>query len=114
MFWNDPLRVEFRARGRVALLSPLVWCTRTTVIVVPAGFVTDGATTPPILWPIMGHPFSGSLFRATTLHDYEIVTRNAPSKIVHRRFYTALRATGVGRVRAALFYVAVRLFGPRF
>ena len=114
MFSADPLRVEFRARGRVALLAPVKWCTSTTVITVPAGFETDGATIPPPMWPIMGHPYSGSLLKATTLHDWEIVTRHAPSPVVHRRFYCALRALGVGRFRASLLYAAVRLFGPRF
>jgi hypothetical protein len=114
MFDATPLRVEFRARGRVALLSPLRWRTTTTHIVIPKGFETDGASIPPIMWPVMGHPLSGSLVKATTLHDWEIVTRHAPSPVVHRRFYEALRSLGVGRVRAALLYAAVRCFGPRF
>lgn len=114
MFDANPLRVEFRARGRVALLAPVQWRTCNTHIVIPAGFETDGASIPPIMWPIMGHPYSGSLVKATTLHDWEIVTRHAPSPVVHRRFYDALRSLGVGRVRATLLYLAVRLFGPRF
>ena len=114
MFTIEPLRVEFRARGRVALLSSLRWRTTTTHIVVPKGFETDGATIPALFWPIMGHPLSGSLVKATTLHDWEIVTRHAPSAVVHKRFYEALRSLGVGRFRSSLLYRAVRLFGPRF
>lgn len=114
MFDPRPVRVEFRARGRVALLSPLRWRTSTTCITVPAGFETDGASIPALFWPLLGHPYSGSTLRAATLHDWEIVTRHAPSPVVHRRFYVALRASGVGRVRAALLYAGARCFGPRF
>jgi hypothetical protein len=114
MFSPDALRVEFRGRGRVALLAPLRWRTTTTHVVVPKGFQTDGATIPAILWPLVGHPLSGSILRAATLHDYELTTRHAPSRVIHRRFYDALRSSGVGRVRAALFYAGVRWFGPRF
>ena len=113
MFAPDPLRVEFRGRGRVALLAPLRWRTSTTQITVPMGFQTDGASIPAPLWPLVGHPLSGSILKAAALHDYELVTKRAPSAVIHRRFYHALRATGVGRVRATLFYLAVRWFGPR-
>ena len=114
MFDEGALRVEFRGRGRVALLAPLVWRTTTTCIAVPTGFESDGVTAPAFLWPITGHPYSGSLLRAAILHDYELLVRRAPSRVVHRRFYAALRSTGVGRVRADLFFLAVRCFGPRF
>ena len=114
MFDPGPVRVEFRARGRVALCTPLRWRTTTTHLVVPNGFESDGASIPALLWPLLGHPYSGSILRAAILHDWELVTRTAPSVVVHRRFYTALRASGVGRVRAALLYVGTRCFGPRF
>lgn len=114
MFAPDPLRVEYRGRGRVALLEPLRWRTSTTRITVPLGFQTDGASIPAVLWPIVGHPLSGSILKAATLHDYELTTRRAPSLVIHRRFYTALRSSGVGRVRAALFYLGVLWWGPRF
>jgi hypothetical protein len=114
MFGRAPLAVRFVDRGRVQLLAPLVWRTSTTVLTVPASFETDGASVPAALWPVVGHPLSGSLLRAAILHDFEIVTQLAPSRVVHRRFYAALRSTGVGRVRAALLYAVVRLFGPRW
>lgn len=114
MFSRAPLTVQFVARGRVQLMTPLVWRTTTTSITVPISFLSDGASVPALLWPVVGHPYSGSLLRAAILHDFEIVTQRAPSRVVHRRFYAALRSTGVGRVRAALLYAVVRLFGPRW
>lgn len=114
MFAPDPLRVEFTARGRVRLLEPLRWLDAREPITVPTGFISDGVTVPAIAWPLVGHPYSGSLLRAALLHDWEIAMRDAPSAAVHRRFWAALRASGVGRVRAALLYATVRTFGPRW
>lgn len=108
--FTTPLSVTFVARGRVALALPLVWRTSTEVVTVPAGFVSDGATIPAPAWPLVGHPYSGSLLRAAVLHDYDLTT--IPPVAAHRRFYRALRASGVGRFRAALLYVSVRAFGP--
>lgn len=113
-FRPGELTVAFTDRGRVRLLEPLVWEEAGATIVVPAGLVSDGVTVPPIAWPLVGHPLSGSLLRAALLHDWEIAARQAPSAVVHRRFHAALRASGVGRVRAWLLFTAVRCFGPRW
>lgn len=38
------------------------------IIIVPAGFISDGATIPPILWPIIGHPMA-NYAQGAFLHD---------------------------------------------
>lgn len=114
MFRPAPLRIEYTTRDRVLLLEPLTWDDGDAVVVVPAGFVSDGASIPAPAWPFVGYPLAGAILRAALLHDYEIATRRAPSADVHRRFEIALRATGVGRARAAVLGAAVRLFGPRW
>lgn len=114
MFLPSELRVAFTARGRVRLLEPLTWTDAHETLTVPAGFISDGVTSPAITWPFVGHPYSGSLLRAAVLHDWECVVRESPSPAVHRRFWLALRASGVGRVRAWLLWAAVRAFGPRW
>lgn len=114
-FAPGELRVAFTYRGRVRLLEPLYWREPDgRVIMVPAGLISDGVSVPPLAWPLVGHPYSGSLLRAALLHDWEIVDRAAPAREVHARFRRALRASGVGRVRAWLLWAAVRLFGPRW
>jgi Protein of unknown function (DUF1353) len=115
MFDLSPLRVDFVDRGRIALDWPLTWRDAEGAVTVPAGFISDGASIPPIAWPLVGHPYAGSLLRAALLHDYELASRTAPTSLaVHRRFYEALRASGVGRVRAALFFLAAWGWGPRW
>ena len=38
-------------------------------VVVPVGFVTDGASIPPFLWPVFGHPFE-DFGKSGVLHDF--------------------------------------------
>ena len=110
--FTGPLAVQFAARGCVMLTAPLSWRTTTEALTVPVGFLSDGATIPPLAWPFVGHPFSGSILRAAILHDYDL-SRPIPRVAAHRRFRRVLRAEGVGPVRAWLLYAAVRVFGPR-
>lgn len=114
MFADLPLTVTYVERGRVRLERAVTWVDDEGMIVVPVGFQSDGVTSPPWSWPMLGHPYSGSLLRPAILHDYEIWTKRAPWSTVHRRFYRALRANGVGRVRAALLFAGVYLGGPRW
>ncbi len=107
--------VALTYRGRVRLMEPVTWHEpRGESVTVPVGFVSDGVTVPPLAWPLIGHPLSGMMLRAALLHDWELVLRERPAAAVHRRFHDALRASGVGRVRAWLCYTAARLFGPRW
>jgi hypothetical protein len=78
----------------------------------PAGLVTDGASIPRSLWVIAGSPFVGQYRRAAVIHDHECQVRFRPSRAVHRMFYEAMRADGVGQDEATRMYAAVRLLGP--
>ncbi len=80
---------------------------------VPAGFVCDGASVPRWAWTAIGHPLSGRFLRAAVLHDwgYRHPAEGDTRATVDRRFFQGLRADGVGRVRAALMYAAVRVGG---
>ena len=57
---------------------------------VPAGFVTDGASIPRLLWRVLGHPFEADIIGAAVRHS-----RRFPS--------TALSSmrTGLGRLRGS-------------
>lgn len=116
VFATDP---DFRRgpRGNLRLVTPLDAIIDGRRYTVPAGFLTDGASIPPLMWPVVGHPYSPSSLRAAILHDWMCRNPSAhtlPSPRVHRVFYDALRADRCAWLRARAMWLAVRLFGPRF
>lgn len=103
------------------LVDPLVWeidyLGSGDFITVPAGFCSDGASIP---WPLsIVLPRWGRWRRAACLHDhlYEMLQAGAPDqhaptrKDADRIFREALLASGVWRMTAFAFWLAVRTFG---
>ncbi len=90
---------------------------------VPAGFLTDGATIPRILWWLL--PPWDTYSQAAALHDYlceyKTVYEKGQAVSVDRKeadriFKSAMKASGVGVWPRQAMYVAVRLwakFGKR-
>lgn len=112
---NPPVR-RWHA-GRFELVEDLVVTVNDLRFVVPAGFVTDGASVPPVWWPFVGHPYAPSSLRAAILHDYLCGLREASglsSRRVHLLFYATLLVEGVAVPRAWLMTAAVLSFGPRW
>lgn len=81
---------------------------------VPTGAVINGASIPRALWTIAGDPYTGDYRNASVVHDYHTAVRIRSWQDVHRMFYWAMLAGGVGTVRAKLMYAAVYKFGPRW
>lgn len=79
----------------------------------PAGFVTDGASVPRLLWRVVGHPMETPQIAAAVLHDWRYSTGDVPRADADALFREDLAAVGVGFARRWLFYFAVRLFGRR-
>lgn len=81
-------------------------------ITVPAGFVTDFASVPRVLWNVL--PPFGRYGKAAIVHDFLYRTKGYASKpVADAIFLEAMKALGVSTlVRYAMFY-AVRLFGGR-
>ncbi len=87
------------------------------VVEVPAGFVTDGASVPRVLWGWL--PAWGRWSRAATLHDYGygLIHEGAPHPLMVTRqeadrvFYEAMLVSGVNRPTALVMWLAVRFFG---
>ena len=71
----------------------------------------NGASIPPILWPIIGSPYVGLYRRASVLHDYYYTTHLRPRDEVDLMFLDAMIADGVDEHLAAIMYNAVRDFG---
>ncbi len=81
------------------------------LIVVPAGFVTDGATIPRVAWPLIGHPMVGRYQAAAIAHDHLYDTQQVGRLVADALFCEILTQYGVPRWRARIMYAAVRIGG---
>jgi hypothetical protein len=77
-------------------------------VLIPKGFVTDGASVPRMFWgffpPVLDY------FGASILHDY-LLSISVDWKEAENAFKKALEADGVGAVRLWIMLNAVRLNG---
>jgi hypothetical protein len=80
----------------------------------PKGSIIDGASIPQVLWSVVGSPYTGEHRNASVVHDVACVTRDRSWQDVHRMFYEACRAGGVGEQKAKMMYSAVYHFGPKW
>lgn len=81
-------------------------------ITVPAGFVTDLATVPRVLWPLMAP--SGQHQLAAIVHDYLYQCVGAVSRFLADAIFRDLMShLDVPLWRRVLAYYAVRAFGGR-
>lgn len=114
-------RVELLDDGRrVRICEAFCYVARDgTTYTVPAGFTCDGASIPRLLWPLSGGPFEGRHRDAALVHDRLYCAGRDGNAICARAtadrvFYEAMRCCGVPWWSAALKYLAVRAFGPRW
>ncbi len=85
-------------------------------IVVPAGFDTDGASIPRVLWALL--PPTGSYMRAAAVHDFlcECLNKGLPHPFAptraeaDRQFLIAMKAIGVIWPVRLTLYLSVRAF----
>ena len=82
----------------------------TVMITVPVGYITDFASIPKIVWPIIGHP-AGRHGKAAVIHDYLYSTRRFSRKRSDRIFLEAMKVLKIGTIKRKMMYYAVRLFG---
>ena len=78
------------------------------------GFQTDGASIPQVFWSFVGGPFDGPYRNAAVIHDWYCDKMDKRWQDVHRIFYYASRAAGVGQIKAKILYAAVMVGGPRW
>jgi hypothetical protein len=76
------------------------------VIKVPAGFITNFASVPRWLWPVIS-PIDDH-GKAAVVHDYCYEVRYASKKRCDDIFHEALLVLGVSEYKAALMYWSVR------
>lgn len=81
----------------------------------PAGSKIDGASIPRFFWSLIGGPFEGKYRNASIVHDTECQSPHKHAwRAVHRMFYLASRAGGVGSIKGKVMFAAVYHFGPRW
>ena len=80
-------------------------------IVVPAGFITDGASIPRFAWSIIGGPMSGKYVAAAILHDWLYHIQTFSRKKSDLIFLKAMAVLGVTRLKRKTIYWAVRIGG---
>lgn len=125
--FTGPLKVSFSEARYAVLWEDLVWeighVGSGEEIRVPAGFHSDGASVPRLLWAIM--PAWGDKgTRAAILHDWMLdqakaLTTNKSAyrkarALADRQFYDALLALGVARWRALVCYLGVRAYATYY
>lgn len=79
------------------------------VIHVPAGFITDFASSPSQIWWLI--PPWGRYGKAAVIHDYLYQTKARTRKEADDIFREAMGVLGVEKWRIALMYWGVRNFG---
>ena len=84
---------------------------------IPAGFCSDGASVPRILWRLF--PPFGNYLEAAVVHDYFCVLGHRgespiSSVAAAKVFKEAMRACGAKSWRVHLMYLGVRIGGPKF
>ncbi len=95
-------------------IAAVDWCVDLAdgrVLVVRAGFRSDGASIPRPLWPLVGPRFAARTFPAALAHDALYAGELVPREMADAEFHRLLRFTGVGRVKARAYWIAVRSFG---
>jgi len=82
----------------------------TGTIIVPAGFVWNGASIPKAFRGIIGGPHDCEFERASKVHDYLYWSRKATRADADEILYQILLQDGCDPAKARLIWGAVRLF----
>jgi hypothetical protein len=103
--FQTPLKVEYINGRRWRVLEDFTY----GGITVPAGFETDFASIPRVLWSI--YPPAGKWGKAAVIHDYLYFTGMMPRAAADQVFLDAMEDLGVPKLRRRVMYRAVRLGG---
>lgn len=114
--FTTTLKTEQVGKWTHVLLADLVFETDAQTFTVPSGFITDFASI-----KVLHNAFLFVLFAlvsgygnyAATLHDWLYTTGSVSRKQADDILYEALRAEGVAKWRAWIFWAGVRVGGSR-
>lgn len=110
-FTGDSVAVQTSDGRTFRLLEPLVYVSpqHGSTTTVPAGFESDGASTPQLVWEIV--PPFGQYFRGAVLHDWLYRETYLPREYCDSLFCEAMAALGVPDPMRETIHAAVRLGG---
>lgn len=106
-----PIQIELDRNGRSGrLILPLeIVLSSGQTIIVPAGFVTDFASVPRLLWRVL--PPWGPYAHAAIVHDYLYMTGEVSRELADAIFLEIMEQLDVNWVLRTVMYRGVRLGG---
>ncbi len=105
-----PIYLELLEDGRhVRLIAPYTIYVDGTLITVPAGFITDGATSPRVFWRV-APPF-GRYAPAAVVHDWLYYSGSVDRQMADSIFYTIMERCKVPAWQRKAMFWFVRKFG---
>lgn len=103
------LKITEDASGDWKLLEDLVYQGNDDIFTIPAGFITDLASIPPIFKPFF--PVYGKYTKAAVMHDCHYIEQHISRKDADGIFRRTMRESTVGKIRRYLMWFAVRIGG---
>ena len=77
-------------------------------------FIFDFATIPQFAWSLVGGPADGKYRNAAVVHDWDCWIQDEPWQVVHRRFLSGMKFSGVITWKRWTLFLAVWCFGPKW
>ena len=110
MFSVDKLTVKTSDGRNVTLVTEFTYTRKDgCIITIPAGSTSDGASTPPALWPTL--PPFGAYWMAAFLHDYLYRCSGVDKAFCDETFLEAMECLGVEDPDRTVLYEGVHLLG---
>lgn len=93
------------------LVEPLVFWVDYNRYVVPAGFVSDGASIPKIFWPVITSPFNPKIIRGAIIHDYLYRVHVVSRRVADEKLRSVIISDGFPKETSETVFSAVRVGG---
>ena len=77
-------------------------------------FKFDFASIPQFAWSLIGGPATGKYRLSAIIHDWDCSIRLDPWQVVHRRFLSGMKFSGVEWWKRQALFWCVWFFGPRW
>ena len=109
--WKIP-KLQFLSAGKWQVIDGYSYVTEAGIVInIPAGFLTDGVSSPRFLWAFI--PSTGEAFPAGIIHDFLYVAKPAgmDRRACDRILWEACRRLQIDKPICDAIYAAVRLGG---